>query len=147
MHKPWLCMWRETFLAIGLKVGNVGIIDLSTNGHELTNMLCHCQKIFLMLLATLKCLALWIYNMNIINCHFMKVTRQILHFGALTKMGWILCIIGNFCLLGWKMHSSRISKGDGSSSCKLGSCQMLHWWHYCAWFRHGRTWSSFAKCV
>ncbi len=33
----------------------MGIIDLSTNGHELTNMLCHCQKRFLMLLATLKC--------------------------------------------------------------------------------------------
>jgi len=56
-------MWREKFLAIRLKVGHVGIIDLSTNGHELTNILCQCQNRFLILLATLKCLTLWIYNL------------------------------------------------------------------------------------
>ncbi len=77
----------------------------STSKYNLTNMPCHClegsKKI---LLAMLKCLTFWIYDLDIISCLFVKVTKWRLQFGALTKMEGTICINESFYLLGWRKH-------------------------------------------
>jgi hypothetical protein len=52
----------------------------------------------------LKCLKFWIYDLDIITCFFVKVTKWRLNFGALTKMGRTICINESLYLLGWRKH-------------------------------------------
>jgi hypothetical protein len=60
-------------LANGLDVKCVETIDLSTSKHNQTNMTCHYQKRFLIFLLKPKCLTLWIYDLDVISFHFVKL--------------------------------------------------------------------------
>jgi hypothetical protein len=82
-------------LATKLNVGSVETIDMSTNVHESTNMACHYWRRFLIQLAKPRCLTLWIYDLDITNYHYVKVTRSRLHIEPLTKIGRIVCINGS----------------------------------------------------
>jgi hypothetical protein len=96
MHQPQVCLPKETSLASKLNVGSVEIIDMSRNVHELTNMACPYWRRFPIQLAKLRCLTLWIYDLDIMNYQYVKVIRSRLHIGALTKRGRIVCISGSF---------------------------------------------------
>jgi hypothetical protein len=58
-------------------------------------MTCHYQKIFLILLFKPKCLTLWIYDLDIISCHFVKLTIVKTKFLGIDQNG-------KDCLYKWK---------------------------------------------
>jgi hypothetical protein len=126
MHLPQLCL-LNIFLAIGLNDGCVKIIDLSISRHNLTSMACHYQRKILIIMAKPSCLTFWIYDANITNFHFRKMTTwRLRHWPK-----WERLFVSMKVLTFWVGECTCIiPEGYGSSSYMLGLCQMLHWWHH-----------------